>query len=317
VENAISVLRELSTGLLRIKEGCCFMDNIIIYPSSLLYQEKEGTMEPVDTVVISKSYSPLLPDYFYTVQKNTLKFDFKPSPVMRDFIRVCYPDLDGDGNDDVVTFTVSGLFMYDDETKESFLIQEPRNVQAFINENGLVYPEIFTGIDLSLTSNANLLKENLILREEVTSIIPDPFVIGHNPDNCKLVIGFKIAFNGELLEDANRQLLLKREDGKTNLFIQPITAKSKSGEISAEHLYQQLNNETYDFFYGIDYYTTQRTSYPIEIDPTIQTNTGVDFGGIESAFDQGIYSWVYSTTLSTANSGSAISLGYYQSSYQA
>lgn len=243
-------------------------NQINIYPAGSTYLNAEGVYELCDTNIVENT-NPLNPEYQYAVEKNNLKYRFMSDPTQKDFVQIIYKDLDGDGIEDVVSYSITGLFLYNEVTGESVLVDSPKNIAPIVNENEITYPGIFSGVDLSFSAEQSKLKENIILHEELVAIIPDPFAIGHAPENCKLVMAMKISFNGILLEVDNQFINLQNMDGKVNLFIEPVVAKSKTGYILTQYLFQKLNINTGDFLYGVTYNTTQRATYPIEIDPTI------------------------------------------------
>lgn len=271
------------------------MEQIILHPVDATYTKEDSTTELIDLRIIDCYEKP---DYQYQLTKNALKYYFKSNPSKQDFVQIIYKDLNGDDIEDIVTYTITGLYLYNSETGENILIEKPMDSIPIINENIITYKNIFSGADLIFTANSDKLKETIILNEDITALIPDPVSLGHNPETCNVVIGVEISFNGKLIETDDQKIVFQNQGGNANLFITPVTAKSKTEYVLTQYLFQKLDTNTGDYLYGISYITTQKAVYPIEIDPTITAMLS-NSGTINSYYSDADFVWYY--TLITGN----------------
>lgn len=261
-----------------------------VFSGAAYYLDENGTSRPVDNnIYLNDMAEPGL--FKYITKGNEFSVGFKASVCEEDFVTV----LNKRGQKGKITYTLTGLFLYEEDTGRKYLIAAPQAGIPIIDGNAITYPDVFPGTALTFCITGDKVKENIILDESFLLNLTDPSKIGFNPYATKVVFGVKISSYGEMEQEDSGNILFNEADGNSYMFIEAITAKSaypcKDKRINKNiEVFQGFYADTNEFLYGTTYRTSQVAVYPLEIDPSISLNSsrGItidDWGGIDGGLN--------------------------------
>jgi len=263
---------------------------VSVFSSPVRYIDEAGNWRDIDNNIYpNTSAYPVV--YKYTTKANTFTIGFKETANVAEFIRFVFAR----GTKGSISLTLNGLYYFDPTTSQKALIAIPSDAVGQVSGDKITYTNAFPGVTLEFTALSDRLKDNVILSESLTALLPDPATLGMNPATSNLVVSYTM--NSKYGEQAVEKLAFLGSDGQEYIWPEPVTAQDAEGTDLTP--FEQYDPTTKEFFFGIPYVTTQTAAYPIEIDPTLYVASGIHEGWMRKTY-AGAYARYTSQTNSKA-----------------
>lgn len=274
---------------------------VSVFSSPVRYIDEVGNWRDIDNNIYpNTSAYPVV--YKYTTKANTFTIGFKETANAADFIRFVFAR----GTKGSISLTLNGLYYFDPTTNQKALIAAPSDAVGQVSGEKITYTNAFPGVALEFTVLSDRLKDNVILSESLTALLPDPATLGMNPATSNLVVSYTM--NSKYGEQAVEKLAFLGSDGQEYIWPEPVTAQDVEGTDLTP--FEQYNPATKEFSFGIPYVTTQTAAYPIEIDPTLYVASGTHEGWMRKTY-AGAYARYTSQSTCRAGADNSYLYRYY------
>jgi len=140
------------------------------------YQDKNGIYQPIDRTIV-----PSDTEYDFEVTRGLYHVYFK-GDLTSDY-PVAFETKDGS----YLKMKLLGLAYLDRATKKYHVLQPIQSSKPRIAENKIIYPSVFSGVDIRYIYNDTRLQEEISLSQTARNQLPDPSQFGIASSNAYLV----------------------------------------------------------------------------------------------------------------------------------